>query len=66
MGSCAMVEGCSIFDSLRGACTGYDLSRSPCSPLFAAPEAFVSPSDPFAFDIYRYIYIYICGVLIVR
>ena len=52
MGSCAMVEGCSIFDSLRGACTGYDLSRSPCSPLFAAPEAFVSPSDPFAFDVY--------------
>ena len=48
MGSCAMVEGCSMFDSLRGACTGYDLSRSPCSPLFAAPEAFVSPSDPFA------------------
>jgi len=52
MGSCAMVEGCSMFDSLRGACTGYDLSRSPCSPLFAAPEAFVSPTDPFAFDVY--------------
>ena len=52
MGSCAMVEGCSMLDSLRGACTGYDLSRSPCSPLFAAPEAFVSPTDPFAFDVY--------------
>ena len=52
MGSCALVEGCGIVDSLLGRCTGYDARYSPCSPLYAPPEQFVDSGTPFGFDVY--------------
>ncbi|KOO28106.1 hypothetical protein Ctob_010043 [Chrysochromulina tobinii] len=51
MGSCAQLEGCPALER-ASACLGYDASRSPCTPEYAAPEKFVDPLHPWAFDVY--------------
>lgn len=51
MGSCAQLEGCPALER-ASACLGYDASRSPCTPEYAAPEKFVDPLYPWAFDVY--------------
>ena len=49
-GSAAFVDGCTLVESTLGRCTSVDPNQSPCSPLYAAPEQYLDPAAPFAFD----------------
>ena len=52
MGSCALVDGCSAIDTMLGQCTGLDEARSPVTLLYAPPERFISPTEPWTFDVF--------------
>ena len=52
LGSAAMADGCTVLDAVLRQCTPVDADKSPCSPLYAPPEAFLDVEHPWAFDTY--------------